>query len=96
MEKLATPEKLTKGILKATNLIIDGLKVSNSQVRRLERELRNLKEEVSDKDLMRQSVWLFENKAVDLPRNRNWPCQDEERRDKARDSQEGDQVSEAE
>lgn len=56
MEKLATPEKLTKGILKATNLIIDGLKVSNSQVRRLERELRNLKEEVSDKDLMRQSV----------------------------------------
>ena len=50
MEKLAVnSERVTKGMCssKSRVLSIDGLKISNSQVKRLERELKNLKEEVS-------------------------------------------------
>ena len=48
MEKLAPhTERTTKGKIQYFNSIIDGLKISNSQVKRLERELKNLKEEVS-------------------------------------------------
>ncbi len=50
MEKLgATMDRTTKGNSHQSNphpLLIDGLKISNSQVKRLERELKNLKEEV--------------------------------------------------
>jgi hypothetical protein len=49
MEKLgATMDRTTKGYShqsKPTHSL-DGLKISNSQVKRLERELKNLKEEV--------------------------------------------------
>ena len=50
MEKLgATMDRTTKGkfFQFLTIIHIDGLKISNSQVKRLERELKNLKEEVS-------------------------------------------------
>ena len=50
MEKLAaTMDRTTKGnyfIRLIINHSLDGLKISNSQVKRLERELKNLKEEV--------------------------------------------------
>ena len=54
MEKKVSKERTTKGILTIFNLkslflifiFLDGLKISNSQVKRLERELKNLKEEV--------------------------------------------------
>jgi hypothetical protein len=54
MEKLGhSMDRITKGkyffpIHEKSNLkYIDGLRISNSQVKRLERELKNLKEEVS-------------------------------------------------
>jgi hypothetical protein len=49
MEKLgATMDRTTKGNSHQSNphSLKDGLKISNSQVKRLERELKNLKEEV--------------------------------------------------
>ena len=50
MEKLApSKDRSTKGTLPPFSIYlfsIDGLKISNSQVKRLERELKNLKEEV--------------------------------------------------
>jgi hypothetical protein len=53
MEKLVTKDRTTKGKshLYSYNCvrIIEGLKISNSQVKRLERELKNLKEEVRNK-----------------------------------------------
>ena len=53
MEKLGhSMDRITKGIyspqnFKAPSFQLDGLRISNSQVKRLERELKNLKEEVS-------------------------------------------------
>ncbi len=48
MEKLTVKERATKGkCFQLINNIPDGLKISNSQVKRLNRELKNLKEEVS-------------------------------------------------
>lgn len=54
MEKLGhSMDRITKGknflptIEKSYLKYIDGLRISNSQVKRLERELKNLKEEVS-------------------------------------------------
>ena len=47
MEKLAPhSERVTKGNPFIFDYGTDGLKISNSQVKRLERELKNLKEEV--------------------------------------------------
>ena len=49
MEKLAPhSERVTKGNAFIFDNGTDGLKISNSQVKRLERELKNLKEEVND------------------------------------------------
>ena len=52
MENLASPARCTKGISNfmfkphVSNCFIDGLRISNSQVKRLEKELKELKEEV--------------------------------------------------
>ena len=53
MEKLGhSMDRITKGKFqfhqkRSNPILIDGLRISNSQVKRLERELKNLKEEVS-------------------------------------------------
>lgn len=48
MEKLGVHnDRITKGKhFSDSHILLDGLKISNSQVKRLERELKNLKEEV--------------------------------------------------
>ena len=61
MEKLAPQtERTTKGMnVSFLNLgYLDGLKISNSQVKRLERELKNLKEEVRSRSDPRLDLTL--------------------------------------
>ena len=61
MEKLAPQtERTTKGMNASfLNLgYLDGLKISNSQVKRLERELKNLKEEVRSRSDPRLDLTL--------------------------------------
>jgi len=65
MEKLGhSMDRITKGknfliAQEKSNLkFLDGLRISNSQVKRLERELKNLKEEVSGTHSKRSLLYI--------------------------------------
>ncbi len=65
MEKLGhSMDRITKGknfliAQEKSNLkFLDGLRISNSQVKRLERELKNLKEEVSATQSKRSFLYI--------------------------------------